>query len=432
MLRRWMLIAAALGMIVAVDLNGRAGRCAAEEKQAGAAAENKSAELSQPGAKRGAKTRAAAKVEVGGSGHRTTVGEGDAKFPVVVVRGTPYEMGYHLGRLMRPEIQRFVPATMEGLKQEIGVTDQVLQEAWARMAAYADDRFEQELVGLSDGSGVPLATLQSVHVLPLLMPYSCSSVAAWGKATEDGHLYQTRNLDWNMEVRAHDFPVIVVYLPAKGIAHVVPTFAGSIGAHTGMNARGIALAEMGDSPAKEAPYNLNAPHFTVYFRTLLYDADSLTGALDIFKSLPQTKRYHFVFGDGRSEQRAVKVRAHSPEPPDRRITIWKDNDPKDEFAPRVLENVVYNDEGRGAFPLLQRDYGKLNAEKMIAIANHIPIKGDNVVDVVYDATAMRMWVSYAKGSTEAYLRPYTLVDLMALDADKDGKPDCAQAFASAK
>ncbi len=363
------------------------------------------------------------KGDVGGAGHRTTAGEGDARIPVVVVRGTPYQMGWHLGQLIRDDMQRFIPTAMARLKPSLGVSDQALQETWVRTAAYSDDRFEQELLGLSDASGIGLSTLQAVHVLPLLMPYSCSSIAAWGKATADGHLYQTRNLDWKLQVGAHDFPVVVIYVPARGIPHVVPTFAGIIGAHTGMNVRGIALAEMGDSPAKEAPYDVNAPHFTVFFRSLLYDADSLTRALEIFKGLPHTKRYHYVFGDGQAEHRAVKILAHSPEPPDRRLVIWNDNDPTDEFAPAVLKDVVYNDEGRGAFPLLKQDYGSLSGDKMIRIANHIPIRGGNVVNVVYDATALRLWVSYAKGEQEAYKRPYTLIDLRKLDADKDGKPD---------
>ena len=360
---------------------------------------------------------------VGGLGHRTTVGEGDIQIPVIVVHGTPYEMGWHLGQLTRDEIQKFIPTAMARLKPALGVSDQGLQDAWARTAAYSDDRFEQELVGLSDGSGMPLSTLQAVHTLPLLMPYSCSSVAAWGKATEDGHLYQTRNLDWKLAVGAHDFPVVVVYLPTQGIPHVVPTFSGVIGAHTGMNVRGIVLSEMGDSPAKEAPYDVHAPHFTVFFRSLLYDADSLSRALGIFQGLTHTKRYHYVFGDGRTDRRAVKILAHTPESPGRRVIIWKDNDPNDEFAPRVLEQVVYNDEGRGAFPLLKRDYGSLNADKLIQIANAIPIRGGNVVNVVYDATALKLWVSYAKGDREAFLRPYTLIDLEKLDADKDGTPD---------
>ncbi|MFO0011781.1 MAG: hypothetical protein ACK553_03490, partial [Planctomycetota bacterium] len=166
-----------------------------------------------------------------------------------------------------------------------------------------------------------------------------------------------------------------------------------------------------------------APHFTVLFRSMLYDADSLSRALSIFSSYPHTKRYHYVFGDGKTETRAVKVRAHMPEPADKRVQIWKDNDPADEFAPNVLSCVVYNDEGRGAFPTLKQERGKLDGEKLIALANSIPIKGGNVENVVYDATALRLWVSYAKGSQEAYLRPYTLIDLTKIDADGDGTPE---------
>ena len=83
-----------------------------------------------------------------------------------------------------------------------------------------------------------------------------------------------------------------------------------------MNARGIVLAEMGDSPAREAPYDLDAPHFMVFFRSLLYDADSLSRAIEIFRGLRHTKRYHYVFGDGQVEHRAVKIRPAQPEPPE--------------------------------------------------------------------------------------------------------------------
>jgi hypothetical protein len=180
---------------------------------------------------------------------------------------------------------------------------------------------------------------------------------------------------------------------------------------------------MGDSPGKEAPYQVHAPHFTIFFRTMLYDADSLTSALKIFEAQPLTKRYHFVFGDGLQEHRAVKIRAHSPEPSGQQIVIFKDNDSRDEFAPNVSTCLVYNDEGRGAFPHLKENFGKLDGEKLVAIANKIPIKGGNVVNVVYDATALKFWVSYAKGSEEAYLRPYVQVDLKAIDADGNGTSD---------
>ena len=351
--------------------------------------------------------------------------EGNAQVPLIVVRGTPYEMGRQLGVALKQEIHAFVPAALKGIANELGVSVDNLRDVWARTAAYADDRVEQEMLGLADGSGISLSTLQAVHAVPLLMPYSCSSIAAWGDATEDGHLYQTRNLDWNMEVGAHEFPVIVVYVPDQGIPHVVPTFAGIIGAHTGMNVKGIALSEMGDAPGKEAPYFVHAPHFTVFFRTMLYDADSLTETLEIFQQQPMTKRYHFVFGDGQAEKRAVKIRAHALEPEGKRVAIWKDNDPSDEFAPNIMSCCVYNDEGRGAFPTLKKERGKLNGKKLVDLANSIPIKGGNVVNVVYDATALQMWVTYAKGDVEAYQRPSVFLDLKSLDADENGTPDIA-------
>lgn len=378
----------------------------------------------------GAGTVAIAGTVPGGEGFRFAVSNGSARVPVIVVRGTPYEMGWQLGRLMREEIQHLAPRVVAGFKQELKVTDEALDLAWATTAGYTDARVQQQLVGLAEGSGQAVRLLQHVHCLPLLMPYSCSSIAAWGEATEDGHLYQTRNLDWSLEAGAHEFPVLVVYLPKNGHAHVTPSFAGFIGAHCGMNATGLVLSEIGDAPAKDMPYNLHAPHFTAWFRTLLYDADSLTEALGLFRQVPPTKHYHFVFGDGRIENRAVKIRAATgggrTKPA---VSVWRDNDPADELAPNVLACVVYHDEGRGAYPPLAEQQGKLNGEKLIALANRIPIKGGNVMNVVFDATAMRLWVSYAGAGKEAYQRPYVFLDLATLDVDADGQPDFARSAA---
>jgi hypothetical protein len=356
-------------------------------------------------------------------GSRIEIGSGDVALPLAVVRGTPYEMGRQFGQLFRDEIQTFVPAASRAIEVELKKPQSELCEVWARSAAFGDDRVEQELAGVADGSGVSLAMLQTVHAAPLLLPYSCSSIAAWGTATGDGHLYHTRNLDWTLALKAQNFPAIVVYMPDTGIPHVVPTFAGIVGAHTGMNAAGVSLAEMGDSPAHEMPYDVDAPHFTVYFRTMLYDADSMTRCLSIFEKQRQTKRYHFVFAEGREERRAVKVRVKPADGGESITSVWKDADPSDEFAPKVLPGIVYNDEGRGAFPFLERERGQLNGQKLVELANRIPIKGDNVVNVVYDATDLKMWVSYARDDSEAYQRPYVFIDLKTLDADGDGKPD---------
>lgn len=340
-------------------------------------------------------------------GYRTTVGSGTEEIPLIVVKGTPYEMGKQQGELMKKEANELVRNFMKAISASGSerFTNKNLDKAWKSIAPHTDVRFKEELKGLADGSGIPLKMLQRAHVMPVVADYSCSSIAAWGAATKNGHLYQTRNLDWDLNVHVQDHPLIVVYIPDEGVPHVNVTFAGVVGSNTGMNAEGIVLSEMGDSPGKDYPFNLNGTHFTTLFRTALYDARDLDQAVTVFTQAKRIKKYHYVVGDGKNG-RAVKILAHSPN-----IIVWNDNDPKDELAPKVFKNIVYQDEGRGAYGPLKKVYGQIDEQDMIDVACKIPIKGGNLLDVVYDATALELWVSYALKQEEAYKRPFVHVKL---------------------
>lgn len=342
-----------------------------------------------------------------GDGYLTSVGSRDNAIPLVVVRGTPYEMGKKQGELTKRDAVEFIHTALERVQASDPkrFSNTSLDAAWKAIEPHTDARFREELRGLADGTGLSMDDLRRAHAVPVIGNYSCSSIAAWGAATKNGHLYQTRNLDWDMNLTAQDHPLIVIYVPDKGIAHANISFAGCIGSNTGINMRGIVLSEMGDSSGREFPFDINGTHFTTLFRTVLYDADSLDKAVALFKSADRIKKYHFVVGDGVS-RKAVKMLAHAPD-----LVIWKDNDPTDELAPKVFKNVVYQDEGRGAFRPLQKLYGKIGAKDLIGVACKIPIKGDNVLDVVYDATALEFWVSYAKKDIEAYKRPFVHVKL---------------------
>lgn len=359
-----------------------------------------------------------------GHGYLTWVGSGTERIPVVVVGGTPYEMGAEYGALMAPGIEEFVGQLADFFAQT--EYNDVLDAAWDATSPYTDGRYQQEIMGVADGAGIDVQDLRRVHAMMIADTYSCSSIAAWGAATLDGHLYQTRDLDWDMGIGAHYYPLIVLYLPAQGVAHVNIGFAGLVGSHTGMNMEGIVLAEMGDSPSSEMPYDMEGTHFMPLFRNILYDAHSLTEALGILSGAQRIKRYHYVFGDGRHELRAVKILAHAPETPPNDLIVWTDNDPTDELFPDVIDQVVYEDEGRGAFPFIYRYWSELNAGKMIELANSIPILGDNVVNVVYDATALEFWCAYAEGDEEAYTQPYVRVKPLAMDGDGDGIPDVTE------
>lgn len=348
-----------------------------------------------------------------GTAYRTTVGEGDDAIPVLVVSGTPFEMGKSIGQLAREEIQKCMKTYMTICQtaEPDRTSNEKLDAAWEAVSPYVDDRFKEEIKGLAEGSGLSEESLIRGHMVPVVSDYSCSGVAVWGKATKDGHLYQIRNLDFTMHGQLQEFPVLVVYLPDEGQPHILPTFMGCIGANTGMNAAGIALGEKGGSPEKEYPFDMNGNHFMMLFRDLLYDADGLDEAVQMIRDEKLIKRYHLYVGDGTgADKGAMKVRISMPD--EVKINVWGANDPTDEVAPNISENAIYytmnNDK---CYQDIQAMMGQYDADSMIALSRAVADEDGNLLNVVYDATDLELYVSYAHKMECAHKRPYVYVNL---------------------
>lgn len=368
-------------------------------------------------------------------GYRTFVGEGEDAIPLVVVKGTPYEVGFAFGKLMEEESKRVITGflTAAQLSEQLSFTkekegektatrlrrysDATLDAAWAATSPHISERFKQQMRGVADGAGIPWDTLRRAYMIPVVSDYSCSGAALWGKATADGNLYQFRNLDYIMDAGLQNDPVLVVCLPEKGIPHISATFAGFLGVNTGMNAEGTVLTSIGDSPSRDYPFDLDGTPFFTLFDDLLHDASTLDEALDMLKAAKRIKKYHYIIANGK-EKAGAKIKAHAPD-----LGIWQDNDPTDEEAPNVFEDIVYQAEKRNPLAVahIKAHYGKYDVQNVIDLTKIVPIKGDNLLAVVYDATALQLWVSYAKGKVEAYQRPFIPVRLTDyLDYRPDG------------
>ncbi len=344
----------------------------------------------------------------------TTVGTGDDEIKVAVVRGTPYEMGKQLGTLLADDVRETTENFLEAFRKEYGEqanVDIFLDAAWKENAPYIDSRVLDEMQGLADGSGVPLEDLRRMHMVPVVSPYACSGVAMWGDATLDGHTYQLRNLDYTMDAGLQDHPLIVVYLPDKGTAHFNITFAGYIASNTGMNADHIVLGEKGRSPSSEFPYDIKGIHFSFLFRSLMYDAATLDDVLHTIDTASLLKkRYCLYFSDGNGDGIGAKVYVDGPD--DGKITVWHDNDSADPMAPDIFPGVIYYTmKDEDAADYIRTLYGKFDAGNMISLSRLVAGMGGNLMDVVYDATTLEIWVAYANGNQDAALQKYVHVDL---------------------
>jgi|GEM_PF-550080 len=364
-------------------------------------------------------------------GYRTSVGAGADEITVCVVSGTPYEMGYAFGSLMQTEATALLTGFLDVVQMmdPVRYSDANLDAAWNDVLPHVNARFIEELQGVAAGAGLSYEAVRRAHCITLVSEYACSGVAAWDSATADGHLYQIRNLDYETGVGLQDYPAVVIYLPETGVPHANVTFAGYIGAIAGMNAEGIAVTEMGDSPGSDYPYDLDGVPFFVMFRDILQDATSLADAVNIVSNADRIKKYHYVIGDGIGVKGGVKMKAHDPD-----LDIWYENDPTDEVYPDVYEDLVYNCEGRD--PIARNHFtshlGSYDSDLMIDLSQAVATIGGNLMNVVYDATTLEMWIAYAEGSENAYLRPYVYLNMndylgdraawtfmVYLDADND-------------
>ncbi len=343
-----------------------------------------------------------------------TIGSGADQIPVIVVSGTAYEMGYQLGQKLGEKINACLGGFLEFAGQQPqGFSERTLDKTWEILATHIDERIKEEMRGLADGSGFPLVKIQRAHAIPALADFACSGVALWGKASIDGHLYHLRNLDFIKQAHLQDYPVIVIYRPKAGQAHTIATFAGYVGAHSGMNERGIVLGEKGESPHSEAPFDVDGVHFSFLFRQILYDAQSLQEAASMIETAPLIKRYFFYVSDGKPESMgAVKYQISTPDTV--KLRRFSDADKNDNTVPGVLPDCIYYTmDNQAALQNLQENSGTFDAEKMIALSRRLAAEGGNLLNIIYDATALRMWVAYAGKNQDAASREY--VELQLLD-----------------
>ena len=330
-----------------------------------------------------------------------TTGKGADEVKVAVVKGTPYEMGQQLGTLLKEDINATLTYFLKAAQHEAPqlLSDEQLDKAWETNSPYIDNRVKEEMKGIAEGSGIDIKLFQRSHIIPLITPYSCSGVAVWGKGTANGHTLQIRNLDFSMDAGLQDHPVVVIYVPNEGAAHVNVSFAGYIASHTGMNANHLVFGEKGQSSRSEIPYDIKGAHFSFLFRKMMYDTKTLDDILTTIKTTPLIKRYFLFFSDGnKATQGGAKVLVSTPD--EVKYHIWKDNNPEDNVAPNTFSNVIYQTmDNDTAAVIIKKDLGAFTPEKMIALSKAVA-DDHNLMDVVYDATTLEMWVAYANGEGE--------------------------------
>ncbi|HSS96117.1 MAG TPA: C45 family peptidase [Terriglobales bacterium] len=343
-------------------------------------------------------------------------------YPVLHLKGTPYEMGYQHGALLKESVRENLNNVLNNDKvKSVQVKGVTLSPRWvidilpAMQISYTPSWYQEELKGLAAGSGLELSEVQATNFLPEL--FHCSGFAVMNGATTDGTMYHGRILDYACDWHLQDHAVLIIEEPTDGIPFANVTFAGFIGSVTGMNAQHVSIGEMGGG----GQGHWAGTPMAVLMREVLQQASNLDEAVSIFRNAQRTCEYYYVIADGNTN-RALGIQATW----DHLETIEPGK--FHERLDKPVKDCVLLSAGGRYTELARRaaeDYGKLNAD----MARHLmdsPVAGRaNLHNVLFEPASTKMWIANAssdgKPAADQKYHDFQLSDLLKHRPDDHAK-----------
>jgi len=234
-------------------------------------------------------------------------GTGELKYiegiPVLVVSGTPEEMGTAVGALaLKPgaRVLSYPKALLEEFKAGLfwpGVVKQGKEMFKAFPEPYQKEL--EAIVKSSEGSRDEVIAGNTVFDIKKLI--FCSALMIEPDKSATGGPLLGRNLDYPGLGWAHEYGLVTVYRPKGKHAFVSVGFPGVVGALSGMNDAGLTVAILEVFSAREGEPRFEAKGlpYALCYRTLLEECTTIDEAKKKLESMPRTTMNNLVVADAK-------------------------------------------------------------------------------------------------------------------------------------
>ncbi len=348
-------------------------------------------------------------------------------YAVLHLKGTPYEMGYQHGKLLRDDARENLNFLLN-VKSEEEVLQvgplrvkprQLIETIIQTQKSFVPAKYLEEIRGLAEGAGVSPDDARVANFIPEM--FHCSGFAVMNSATKDGTLYHGRVLDYAIDWRLQEHCVVIVAEPQGGIPFVNVTYAGFVGSVTGMNARNISIGEMGGGGVG----HWEGVPMAFLVREVLETAGDLDEAIGVFRDNPRTCQYYYVIADGKTN-RAVGMEASW----NAFFTIEPGE--SNSLLPKPVEDAVVLSSGDRYDELVRRvraGHVEITAEKAIRLMDRPVAMKSNLHNVLFEPRTTRFWVANAgpdgQPAAERAYQAFQLSDLLQRRPDA-AAPELAQ------
>jgi NAD(P)-dependent dehydrogenase (short-subunit alcohol dehydrogenase family)/acyl carrier protein len=233
----------------------------------------------------------------------------------VTVSGTPYELGWQHGSQFQAAIRRILRTYTEFVGQSLDELPGASDCAHAQQMLSADEL--DELQGIADAVGVPLANIVSHHfAISAAASEEAEFSAAIATSNDSGRLTHSVRYKSPLSeaLREACQPVVLVRKPTRAIPHVAVVAIGTTRLLAGVNAAGVAIATDNGRTANSLS------------RSVLERAASLDAALELanrqmIRAAQTAQPWSATISDATADRlasvscdgRAINVRSDEPE-----------------------------------------------------------------------------------------------------------------------
>jgi len=326
---------------------------------------------------------------------------------VLILAGTPEEMGRAHGTLMRNGVRGVSLRTMYlvGAGYTVSKNDwffERMDEVLERTRPHTPERFLREIDAMAAAAGISTRDGRVTNFFPEM--FHCSGFAVRGSATKDGRILHARVLDYMRDIRLQDFACVQLFLPGDPAhnAWMSLGYAGFVGTVTAMNEKGLAIGEMGG----KGEGLWDGMPMSLLMRDIMERAATVEEAIAIFRETPRTCEYYYVVSD---RQRNMAGLYCTPE----KVEVLEPG-AQHELLPHVPPDTVLISGGNRLKILSERlvaSHGQIDVETMIEIIKRPVAMNSNLHNAVFRPETLDMWCADARRNTLACNEPYALMNL---------------------
>ncbi len=334
---------------------------------------------------------------------------------VIHLEGSPYEMGFQHGQLLKEEIDLNLAAFIDLKHVRFPDRRTSFKDQVPKMMQYIPSAYLEEMQGVADGSKTSFEEILMLNLFPEM--FHCTGLTVKGDMTTDGSLYHVRVLDYSVGKNLQQTAVLIIAKPDNNIPFINVSYAGFIGSVTGMNAKKIAIGEIGGGGYGE----WDGMPMTFLMRQILEQASNLEEVKEILEREPRTCEYYYVISDGNNDE-SIGVYATSTYiqfiKPGSSYEIIRQDKPHEFNQPNDTVAIVGHSHLKRYMHLIDRleqyphQLDVLSLQEVIKQPVSMP---SNLHNVIFLPSRLQLWVAHAGEHGElACDEPYEFYDFTQL------------------